>query len=129
MNGYDQTIADVIKTTIHDAQDLVRGEIALAKVELRQEVRRIGAGAAALAAAGVAAIIAIVFMLTAAATGVAAAMSWPAWTGFGIVGVVLLVMAAVLGMIGRNRFGAEVRMPLTTQTMKENMQWTQVPRA
>ena len=39
MNGYDQTIPDLIRTTIHDAQDLVRGEIALAKAELRQEVR------------------------------------------------------------------------------------------
>jgi hypothetical protein len=76
----------------------------------------------------VAAIIAIVFLLTAAATGVAAAMSWPAWTGFAMVGAVVLVIAAVLGMIGRNRFSAETRMPLTMETMKENMQWTQARR-
>ena len=53
MTGYDQSIADVIKGTLRDAQDLVRGEIALAKAELREEVNRVGRGVAALAAAGV----------------------------------------------------------------------------
>ena len=125
MNGYDQSITDVIRTTLHDAQDLIRGEIALAKTELRQEVRRITAGAAALAAAAVAAILALVFVFTALATGLAAGVGWPVWAGFAVVGGVMLIVAAGLGMMGRSRIAAETRMPLTTQTMKENMQWTQ----
>jgi hypothetical protein len=124
MNGYDQSIADVIRTTIHDAQDLVRGEIALAKAELRQEVRRVGAGAAMLAAAGVAALIATVFLLSAVAWGIPAALGWAPWTGFAIVGAFVLIVAAVLGMMGKGRFNGEPRMPLTMETMKENMQWT-----
>ena len=124
MNGYDQSIADLIRSTIHDAQDLVRGEIALAKVELREEVRRVSAGIAAMAAAGVAAIIAAVFLLAAVAWAIPAALAWPTWTGLAIVGGVVLVAAVLLAMIGKKRFSAERLMPLTSDTMKENMQWT-----
>lgn len=124
MNGYDQSIADVIRSTLHDAQDLVRGEIALAKAEMRQEVRRVGAGVAALAAAGVAAVIGVVFLLSAAAWGIATAAAWPVWAGFAIVAGVVLLLAVVLAMVRKTRFNGERRMPLTVDTMKENMEWT-----
>ena len=124
MYGYDQSIADVIRRTVHDAQDLVRGEIALAKAELREEIRRIGAGAAALAAAAVAGLIAVVFLLTAVAWGIPVAFGWAAWTGFAMVGAIVLVAAVVLGMMGKKRLTAERHMPLTVDTMKENMRWT-----
>jgi hypothetical protein len=123
-NGYDNSIVDVIRSTIRDAQDLVRGEIALAKAELRQEASRVGAGVAMLAAAAVFGLIALVFLLTALAWGIPAAFGWPAWTGFAIVGVLVLVVAGALGMMGRGRLAAGQRMPLTMETMKENMQWT-----
>jgi hypothetical protein len=129
MSGYDQSIVDVIRSTIHDAQDLVRGEIALAKAELRQEVRRIGTGAAMMAAAAIAAAIAVVFLLAAIAWGIAAGLQWPAWTGFAIVGGLVLVAALVLAMAGRRSFNGGRYMPLTTDTMRENMQWTRAPKA
>lgn len=128
MNGYDQSITDVIRSTIHDAQDLVRSEIALAKAELRQEVSRIGGGVAALAAAAVFAIVALVFLLAALAWAIPAMAGWAPWTGFAIVGAAVLVAAAVLGMMGRGRLVAERRMPLTVDTMKENMRWTSAPK-
>jgi Flp pilus assembly protein TadB len=129
MAGYDQSIADLIKGTLHDAQDLVRGEIALAKAEMRQEVRKVGAGAAALAAAAVAALIAVVFLLTALAWGVTTALGWPAWSGFALVGGAVLLVALVLAMMGKKRFNGEQRMPLTTESMRETMQWTRARKA
>jgi protein-S-isoprenylcysteine O-methyltransferase Ste14 len=129
MPGYDQSLADLIKGTLHDAQDLVRGEIALAKAELRQEVRKVSAGAAALAAAGVAAVISVILLLTALALGISTLVGWPAWVGFAIVGGLVLLVAGVLAMIGRKRFTGEQRMPLTTETMRETMQWTRARRA
>ena len=129
MPGYDQSLADLLKGTLTDVQDLVRGEVALAKAELRQEARKVGAGAAALAAAGVAGLIAVVFLLTALAWGLTAALEWPAWTGFALVGGVLLMVALVLAMMGRKRFNGERRMPLTTESMRETMQWTRARKA
>ena len=129
MPGYDQALADLIRSTLHDAQDLMRGEIALAKAELRQEVRKVGSGAAALAAAGVAALAAVMFLLTALALGLTNALGWPAWAGFAIVGGLVLVIALALAMMGKRRFNGEQRMPLTTETMRETMQWTRARKA
>jgi hypothetical protein len=124
-----QSIADLLRTTIQDAQDLVRGEIALARAELGQEVRRTGAALTMLAAAGLTAIIALVFLLTAVAWGIPAALAWPVWTGFAIVGGIVLVTAAALAMIGRNRLNGHPHMPLTVETMKETMQWTRARKS
>ena len=129
MPGYDQSLADLIRGTLHDAQDLVRGEIALAKAEMRQEVKKVGAGAAAFAAAAVAGLIGVVFLLSAAAWGLTAALNWPVWSGFAIVGGVVLLGALVLAMMGKKRFNGEQRMPLTTETMKETLQWTRARKA
>lgn len=129
MNEYDQSIADVIRRTLHDAQDLVRGEIALAKAELRQEVRRVGAGVMSLAAAAVAGLIGVVFLLTAVAWAIPLMTGWPVWTGFAIVAGVVLLAGVVLAMMGRKRFNGERHMPLTVETMKENMEWTRARKS
>jgi hypothetical protein len=123
MRTEDRSIADVLSSAVHDAQDLVRGEIALAKAELRDEVKRAGAGAAALAAAGVAAMIGIVMLLTAVAWAISELAGWPVWAGFGVVAVVVLLVAGILAYVGKNRLASERRMPLTVDTMKENMKW------
>ena len=88
-----------------------------------------GAGAAALAAAAVAASVAVLFLLTALALGLAGALGWPASTGFAIVGGVVLLLALGLALMGKSRITAEQRMPLTTETMRETLQWTRARKA
>lgn len=129
MSGYDHSIADLLRNTFQDAQDLIRGEVALAKAELRQEVTRLRGGAAALAIAAVAGLIAVLFLLTAAAWAIPALTGWAAWTGFAIIGGLALLAAIVAGVMGRSRLTAETRMPLTVETMKENLRWTQAQRS
>lgn len=119
----DTTIAGAISSAVRDAQDLVRGEIALAKAEAREEVRRLGAGAAMLAGAALAGIIGLVFLLTTLAWGLSEGLGWPVWAGFGIVTALMLITAGALAYVGRARLGRERHMPLTVDTVKENMQW------
>ncbi|HUE86182.1 MAG TPA: phage holin family protein [Vicinamibacterales bacterium] len=119
----DQSIADVLKSTVQDAQDLLRGEIALAKAELRAEVRTVGAGAVSLAAAAVTGLVAVVFLLTALAWVVPPLLGWPVWTGFAIVGLLAAAAAAGLAMMGKKKLNGQRHMPLTTDTMKENLKW------
>jgi hypothetical protein len=119
----DQSIVDVLKSTVQDAQDLLRSEIALAKSELREEVRTVGSGAAALGAAAVSGLVAVVFLLTALAWAVPPLLGWPVWSGFAIVGVLAAVAAAVLAMTGRSKLNSRRHMPLTSDTMKENLKW------
>ena len=124
MATYDSSsITDVIKSAIQDAQELVRSEIALAKAEARQEVSRLSAGAALLAGAALAAILGLVFLFTALAWAISELLLWPAWAGFAIVTLVLLLAAAALFYVGRSRMRADRHMPHTVDTMKENMQW------
>ena len=129
MAEYDHSIADVLKSAIADAQELVRGEIALARAELNAEVKRFGTGVVAMAAAAVAGVLAITLLLTAGAWAISELLQWPVWAGFAIVGIVVAIAAALLGMLGRKRFGAERHMPLTVDTMKENMQWMRAPKS
>jgi hypothetical protein len=123
MASYDPSIAELVKTAVRDAQDLVRSEIALAKAEARAEVRRIGLGAAFLAAAALAAVIGVVFLLTAAAWAISELLAWPAWAGFAIVTLAALLAAGALAAVGRRRMRAERPMPRTMDTLKENVQW------
>src|SRR3712207_786069 len=101
-----ESFADMVKQALRDAQDLVRGEIALAKAEARSEVSRIGMAVALLAGALVSALIGVVFLLTAIAWGISEGLAWPVWSGFAIVTVLLLLTAGVLGVVGRNRLTA-----------------------
>lgn|SRR5262245_4982804 len=122
MATYDPSIADVIKSAVRDAQDLVHGEIALAKAEAREEVRRLGMGAALLAGAALAAVIGIVLLMMTVAWAISE-LGWPVWVGFAIVTLVMLLTAGALGYVGKRRLSAERRMPRTVDTLKENMQW------
>jgi peptidoglycan/LPS O-acetylase OafA/YrhL len=123
MPTYDPSIADLIKSAIHDAQELMRSEVALAKAEAREEVRRVGGGAALLTAAAVAAVIGFAFLLTAIAWAISEELLWPAWAGFAIVTAVMLLAAGALASMGRNRINGSRHMPRTVDTLKENMQW------
>ncbi len=123
MDTQGTSVIDIIKSALRDAQDLIRGEIALAKTEAREEVRRLGAGAALLAGAALAGVIGLIFLLTTIAWGISEGLEWPAWAGFGIVTVVTLIAAGTMAYLGRARLARERHMPRTVDTVKENMQW------
>jgi hypothetical protein len=123
MNTHDTSVIDIIKGAVRDAQDLVRGEIALAKAEARQEVRRLGAAAALLAGAALAGVVGLVFLLTTIAWGLSEGLGWPVWAGFAIVTALVLFAAGVMAYLGRARLVRERHMPLTVDTVKENVQW------
>jgi len=123
MANHDSSIAEVLKAAMRDGQDLVRGEIALAKAEAREEVSRLGIGAALLAGAAVAAAIGCVLLMTTLAWAISEVSGWPVWTGFGIVTVVTFLIAGALALVGRKRLASGRRMPRTVDTLKENLQW------
>ncbi|WP_375426236.1 phage holin family protein [uncultured Friedmanniella sp.] len=95
----DQGVGDIVKSITDDVKLLVRDEIQLAKAELVPAAKNAGIGAGMFGAAGYFGICALSVLYFAAAFGlVALGLSY--WLSFLIVGVVLLVVAAVLGLIG-----------------------------
>ncbi len=123
MADHDQSISDLIRAAVRDAQDLVASEIALAKAEFREEVRRLGLAAAFLVAAAVAGVLGLTFLLSTLAWGLATAFQWPVWVGFAIVAVLTLLLAAILAYAGRRKLIAGRHLPQTTDTLRENKQW------
>jgi Putative Actinobacterial Holin-X, holin superfamily III len=123
MAAQDQSILDLLKTAMSDAQELIRSELALAKAELRQEMSRIQVGVGAFAGAAVAAIIAVLLLAMTIAWGISEGLGWPVWAGLAIVTLLMMVTAAVLAYVGRRRFSAPPALPLTVDTLKENAKW------
>lgn len=103
----------MVSGVTEDFSLLVKDQIALAKSELRESAKSAASGSAMFVAAGVLAFLAVVFLLVTAAYGLVAA-GLPTWAGFGIVAVVLVVVAVVLALVGRRQL-EDVRGPERTQ--------------
>ena len=95
----DLGVGDIVKSISGDAKLLVRDEVQLAKSELVPAAKNAGIGAGMFGAAGYFAICALSVLYFAAAFGLVA-LGLSTWLAFLIVGVALLLIAAVLGLIG-----------------------------
>src|SRR3954463_10777068 len=98
----DKTVAEILRAISDDVKLLVRDEVELAKSELIPSAKQAGIGAGMFGAAGYFAICALSIFYFAAAFGLVA-VGLPARPAFLIVGAVLLLIAAVLGLIGYTR--------------------------
>jgi hypothetical protein len=100
----ERTLSQLVSDAAHDARQLVRSEIALAKSELRSDVTAAATGAALFALAAIAGSGAALMGLFAAAYGLVAAGLAP-WLAFTIVAIVLLVVAGIAALVGKSRVG------------------------
>jgi len=123
MAVYQESIPDLIRGTIRDGIGIVRDEILLARTEMRQEVVRIKSGLITVAAAVGVGVLAVVMLLDTIAWGASYAFGWPAWAGFAVVALPLMVIAVVLGMMSRSMLSRDRFMPKSVDTLKENAAW------
>jgi hypothetical protein len=123
MAVYEESIPDLIRGTIRDGLGIVRDEILLARTEMRQEVVRIKSGLITVAAAVGVGVLAVVMLLDTIAWGASYAFGWPAWAGFAVVALPLMVIAVVLGMMSRSMLSRDRFMPKSVDTLKENAAW------
>jgi uncharacterized membrane protein YqjE len=118
----ERSLADLLSQTTQDLSGLLRSEVELAKVELKQEASTAANAGGMLGAAGVLAHLAVLLALFAAAWGLDAIM--PTGLAFLIVAVVVAVVAFVLYRLGRARLeDATPVAPKTAQTLKEDVEW------
>jgi len=86
-----------------DLSDLVRSEIALAKVELKDSVRHAGLGAGLFGTAGVIALYGVGALVAAAVLALALVLE--AWLAALLVALVLFVAAGVVALVARRQVG------------------------
>ena len=111
------SVGDLLADVAEDLSTLMRQEVALAKAELRQSASRGGKGAGLLAGAGVSGYMALLFASVAAWWGIGDAIGH-GWSALIVAGI-WLVVAAVLGLIGRREISTVSGIPRTAATMKK----------
>ncbi|WP_241835024.1 phage holin family protein [Pseudofrankia asymbiotica] len=105
-----------------DMSTLIRKEVELAKAEVRQSATRAGKGAGMFGGAAGAAVFAVLFLLLAAMFGLSEVMAL-GWAAL-IVAAILLVSAAVLGLVGKRTVKKVHPAPTqTVETLKEDVRW------
>ena len=95
----DRSVGKLIADATEDVSTLVRGEIELAKIELKQTAFQALAGSVMFIVAGTFAFLALIMLLIALAFGLIAAGLWP-WVAFIVVALLLIASGAILGYIG-----------------------------
>lgn len=97
----DVSIAQLVTSATADVKTLVTDQIELTKVEIQASARTAGKSMGLLAAAAFVGVLFIIFLLVTIAYVLDVWL--PVWAGFGIVAVVLAIVAAILGIMGKKR--------------------------
>jgi uncharacterized membrane protein YqjE len=97
----DASLGELVVKITDDVRTLVRDEIRLAQLELKEKGKRAGMGAGMLGGAGVVAWFGVGTLVACAVLALALVM--PYWLSALIVGVALLLVAGALAFIGRSQ--------------------------
>lgn len=101
--GAERSLGQLVASATAEMSALVHDEIALAKAELRQDVKRGAIGGAAITIAGVFALFSLPVLSFAAAYGIHNLGLGLAWS-FLIVGVAFLLLAGLLALLAVAKF-------------------------
>jgi hypothetical protein len=122
----EKSLGELVATATKDLSLLVSQEVALAKAELKKEVAHAGKGAGMLGGAGFLGLFALIFL----SISLAYAISWfgigLGW-GFFIVGMLYLVVAGVLALLGKKQLGKVGPPEKTIATVKDDVAWAKHP--
>ena len=99
----DASLAELITRLTSQTSTLVRQEIDLAKVEIKEDVKKAGTAGGLLGAAAYTAHIAMVAVVLFLGFGLGDLLGDKPWLGFLIVAVALLPLAAVLASKGKKK--------------------------
>lgn len=112
-----RSIGELLSDVSQDVTTLLRQEVALAKAEVRQSVSSAGKGVGMFAGAGISGHMVLVFLSIAGwwTLGDGIGRGWAAL----VVAAVWLIIAAVLGIVGRSELKSVGGVPQTTDTLKK----------
>jgi uncharacterized membrane protein YqjE len=118
----DRSFASVLTDVVGNVQQIIRAEVRLAKVELRETAGKAKRGAVLLAAGGVAVVFALGFALLAGVYALSTV--WPPWAAALAVALLSGVAGAVVVAAGLKQMRTiDVVPPKTVATVQENIQW------
>lgn len=115
-----KTLGAIFRELSEDVSTLVRSEVALAKLELAETAARVTAASGLFLGAVAIALVGLTLLFV---TGVLViALFIPAWAATLIVGVVLLLVAAGLAVLGRKKIASVEWVPnRSVQSIKSDI--------
>jgi len=127
-DGDDRSLGQIVSDLTTDLSTLMKQEVELAKVELKEEVSKVGKGAGMLGGAGFAGWFVLLF-LSFALTFLLD--NWlPIEAAALITAALWAIVAAVLAVIGRKELKeANPQLPQTQQSLKEDVQWAKAQKS
>lgn len=117
-----ESLGDTVTGIIRDVQDIVRGEVQLAKTEIKEDAGKMGKALGMIGAAVFLALVGFIFLML----GVTYLLnkSLEMWIAAGIVGLVLLIVGAIIGMTGKKQMQEANMVPdKTIESLKEDKEW------
>jgi uncharacterized membrane protein YqjE len=132
MAGHDEdtSLTALMRGILDDIRTLVREELELARVEVRQELGKLRLLIATLAVGGITLGLGGLVLLFALSFGAAYLFGWPTWAGFGLIGLIMTVAGGALLLAARSQLTAINPVPpRTAQTVKENLEWIEQKRS
>jgi uncharacterized membrane protein YqjE len=121
----EPALGELFKQLAQDSASLVRQEVALAKAELRENVKHAVRDAAMVAVGGGLAVVGALVLVLFLVLALGDALN-EYWLGALIVGVVFVIAGGVLAMGSLRKLKSDGLAPeRTLQTLKEDKQWAQ----
>ena len=118
----NQTVGELLGRVTSDLSTLMRQEVELAKVELKEEASKAGKAGGMLAGAGAIGYLVLVFLALALMFALDSVMP-TGWAAL-ITAVILGIIAGVLFVMGKKRMAQVNPKPeQTVETLKEDVQW------
>lgn len=123
-----RSLGEIVGDITTDLSTLIRQEMDLATTEMKREVTKLGTGAGMFGAAGVTGFLMLIFASLALTYLLDRWM--PAALAALIVALLWGIAAAVLALMGRQKIkNANPQLPVTQQTLKEDVQWAKTQKS
>jgi uncharacterized membrane protein YqjE len=122
VRGGADSLGSIVSGIVEDLQHIVRGEVQLAKTELKEEAGQMGKGAGMAGAGAFIGLVGFIFLML----GVTYLLNtWMRmWIAAGIVGLVLIIVAAILASSGKSKIQeANLKPEQTIDSLKEDQEW------
>ncbi len=120
----EESISSVVRDLLADVRELVRGEIRLARLEVKGAMSIISRGAALVAGGLALGYLGVLFLLLALTVALATLIPF-GWAAF-VVGFVVVIVAAVLlwqGVGSIRRATSDLTLTTTRESLEEDARW------
>ena len=123
----DRSLGELVAAATTNISTLMRKELELAKVEIKQEAVNAGKGAAGFGAAAFTGLLALIFLSIALAYAIGSILGDHIGLGFLVVGLLYLIVAGIAALVGKKSLKKVGPPEKTIETLKDDVAFAKHP--